>query len=186
MVQKQTQRNRTRIFLKADFAGLQRKRFRQKLQCFSTLISIDQKAFAIELLRKVCLTEPLDSCIPKFNKNAFQQDAYRPLVDRMLQSASRRGGVSAPKKKQLPGGKWRAHDISATGGCLLSGWCLLPGGVSPPRGVSPPWGCIPACTEADTLPPLFTEFLKLAWWKCYLGRDFVAAGNCPRVDTLSY
>ena len=34
--------------------------------------------------------------------------------------------------------------VSAPGGCLLLG------------------GCIPACTEADTLPPLWTEFLTLA------------------------
>ena len=26
------------------------------------------------------------------NKNAFQEDAYRPLVDRMLKSAARGGG----------------------------------------------------------------------------------------------
>ena len=58
---------------------------------------------------------------------------------------------------------------STPGGCLLLGRCLLPGGLSVPRGVSAPRGgvsaprgCIPACTEADTLPPPWTEFLTHA------------------------
>ena len=62
------------------------------------------------------------------NKNAFQYDAYRSLVDRMPESASRRvcseGGLLG-------------------GGCLLWGFCfrgcLLLGGVCS-RGVSAPGG----------------------------------------------
>ena len=57
------------------------------------------------------------------DKNAFQLDAYRPLVDRMLESASRGGG-----------------------GCSR--------GVSAPGGVCSQGGGIPACTEADPLPPV--------------------------------
>ena len=53
------------------------------------------------------------------NKNAFQSDAYRPLADRMPESASRGrclllGGVSGPA------------------GSALGGWVSAPGG----RGVS--------------------------------------------------
>ena len=48
--------------------------------------------------------------------------------------------------------------VSAPGGCAWSGGvvCLTQGGVPGPG------GCIPACTEADTLPPLWTEFLTHA------------------------
>ena len=48
----------------------------------------------------------------------------------------RGGGVSAPR------------GVSALGGGGVCSWgCLVPGG-------SAPGGCIPACTEADTLPPM--------------------------------
>ena len=80
-------------------------------------------------------------------------------------------GVSAPGGVSLllgvcllPGG------MSALGGCLLQGGCLL-WGVSAPEGVgvcllpgvSALGGClllgecIPACTEADTPTPLWTD-----------------------------
>ena len=36
-------------------------------------------------------------------KNAFQQDVYQPLFDRMLESASRRGGVFVPGWVSAPG-----------------------------------------------------------------------------------
>ena len=57
--------------------------------------------------------------------------------------------------------------MSALGG-LLRGLCLV-GGVVPGRGVSG----IPACTEADTLPPVDrqTAVKTLPWL------NFVAAGN---------
>ena len=102
-----------------------------------------------------------------YNKNAYQYDAYRPLVDRMLESASR--GVSAPgvsvPEGLLPGG-----------GVCLEGVCFrgvsAPGG-SAPGGSAPRGGCIPACTETDT--PLLTESqtpVKILPWP-----NFVAAGN---------
>ena len=66
------------------------------------------------------------------------------------------------------GGAW-------TGGCLLWG-DLLPGGSA--RGVSAPGGVcarggIPACTEADTPPPVDRQtFVKILPWP-----NFIAAGN---------
>ena len=66
------------------------------------------------------------------NKNAVQEDTYRPLINRMMASASR--GVSTP-------GGVSALGVSALGRLL---W-----GVSAPGG-SARGGCgIPACTEAD-------------------------------------
>ena len=51
--------------------------------------------------------------------------------------------------------------VSASGGCLLLGRCLLWGGVYSRGvcswGVSAPGGGIPACTEADTPTPLWTD-----------------------------
>ena len=80
-----------------------------------------------------------------FNKNAFQEDAYRPLVDCMLESAYRGGGgggVSAWSRGGLPG---------LGGVCLVWGVCLVQGVVVSAwsRGGSG----IPACTEANTLLP---------------------------------
>ena len=79
-------------------------------------------------------------------------------------------GVSAPGGCLLPGGVWSQGGI-CSGGCLLLGvfalgGCLLPGVsalvVSGPGGLVL-GGCIPACTEADTLPPPpWTEFLTHA------------------------
>ena len=85
---------------------------------------------------------------------------------------------------------------SALGGCLLWGGvcsrgyalgvCVCSEGVSALGGVSAPGGLvlggllrggIPACTEADTLPPLWTEsqmHVKTLPWP-----NFVAAGNYP-------
>ena len=57
------------------------------------------------------------------NKNAFQQGAYRPLIDRMQQSSSGGGCLPGPGGFSLPGG---------------SAW---PGGVLPTRGRE--GGCLP-------------------------------------------
>ena len=57
-----------------------------------------------------------------------------------------------------------SRGVSALGGCLLPGGvvsaprgCLLPGGSDPGRSAPSgggAGGCIPACTEADTPPPV--------------------------------
>ena len=59
------------------------------------------------------VTQSLDRRSEFKYKNAFQLDAYRPLVDRMLESASR-GGVSAP-------GGVCSRGVSAPGGVVCSG-----------------------------------------------------------------
>ena len=69
----------------------------------------------------------------------------------------------------LPGG--------GVGGCLLPGGCLLWGGVCLLwRECLLPGGCIPACTEANTLPPCgqnsWHTLVKILPWP-----NFVAAGN---------
>ena len=76
------------------------------------------------------------------NKNAFQQDAYRPLVNRMLQSASR-GGVPGPGGSALGG----VPGLGG-GGCLLWGegrGVLVQGGLlwggSAPGGDAWSGGC---------------------------------------------
>ena len=89
------------------------------------------------------MCKKFNDCISTQNKhkNAFQQDAYQPLVDRMLESASRgegvwSGGVSAPRGSG-PGGIWSGG--SGSGGCLLQGglvggclvWGVCSGGVYP-------------------------------------------------------
>ena len=51
--------------------------------------------------------------------------------------------------------------MSAPGGVV----CLLPGGG------------IPACTEADPLPPTVNRMNDRQVLKYYLGHNFVAAGN---------
>ena len=77
----------------------------------------------------------------------------------LLQGCLLWGGVSAP------GG-------SAPGGCLLQGGLLWR--VSAPGGVcSGGWVGIPACTEADTHPPVDRHMpVKILPWP-----NFVAAGN---------
>ena len=72
----------------------------------------------------------------KLNKNAFQWDAYRPLVDHMPESAwagvpGRGGGVPGPGGG---GGTWSRGEVYLVGGCTWSGGCLLPGGAPGPRG----------------------------------------------------
>ena len=74
-------------------------------------------------------------------KIAFQQDAYRPLVDRISHHALRRWVVCS-----LGGGA-----VSAPGGPAPMGLSAV--GVSALGVVSAPGGCIPACTEADNSPP---------------------------------
>ena len=88
------------------------------------------------------------------DKNAFQLDAYRPLVDRMPESASQWGvcsrGVSALGGVcsggcplggvSAPGWEWCV--LRRGWGCLIRGLggCLLPGG-SAPGGSAPRGGC---------------------------------------------
>ena len=72
-----------------------------------------------------------------FNKNAFQQDVYQPLVDRMLESASwgrsgPGGGVPGPGGLSAPGGVW-SQGVPGPGG-VCSGECLLQGYLL--------WGCL--------------------------------------------
>ena len=69
------------------------------------------------------------------NKNAFQQDAYRPLLDRMLESASRGGGSAWSRGGCLVPGRVSAW---SWGVCLVLGVCLVPGGVC-----LVPGGCLP-------------------------------------------
>ena len=72
------------------------------------------------------------------------------------------GGVSAWSRGGLPG---LGGVCLVTGGCLPGpggvclvpgGFCLVPGALPGPRGVG--GSGIPACSEADTLPPpLWTD-----------------------------
>ena len=89
------------------------------------------------------------------------------LLGGLLPGGSALGGVSAPKGCLLTGG------VCSQGGLLLGGICSQGGGGVCSQGgggvcsqgVSAPGGgrCIPACTEADTLPPPpWTEFLTHA------------------------
>ena len=56
------------------------------------------------------------NCHCTTNKNAFQYDAYRPLVDCMLESASL-GGLPGPGGGCLPG----PGDLAGPGGSAWSG-----------------------------------------------------------------
>ena len=79
------------------------------------------------------------------------------------------GGVSAPGGGCLVQGGLPPWGVPGLGGCLLWGVCL-PGGSAPGGGVG-----IPACTEADTLPPPPVDrhtLVKILPWP-----NFVAAGN---------
>ena len=112
---------------------------------------------------------PVNRMTDGCNKNAFQQDAYQLLIDRMLQSSSR--GVMCLVQGGLVWG------VPGQGGCLVwgclvwggvclvrgcvsgpGGWSGLGGGVwfgvcvSGPGGGGPARGGIPACTEADPPP----------------------------------
>ena len=101
------------------------------------------------------------------NKNAFQWDAYRPLVNCMLQSAN--GGGIVCSWGGVPGGLPGLGGVCSGGvpgpgcvpgleGCLVWG-SLLPGGMG-----------IPACTEADIPPPCgqtdACENITLAQLRC--------------------
>ena len=106
----------------------------------------------------------------------------------LLPGGSGPGGLCSGEVSGLGGVYSRGclvRGVSAPGGSCLGGGCLLQGvcsqGVSAPEGCLLPGGllrggCIPACTEADTLPTLWTEFLThaceiLPW------PNFVAAGK---------
>ena len=110
------------------------------------------------------------------HKNAFQWDAYRPLVDRIPACTAHVEGV-CPGGVYLPGGTYPREVYlpggvpgPGGGGVPAQGGVYLPGGVPGlgegvylARGVSalgvympvgvPARGCIPACNGADTLPP---------------------------------
>ena len=63
----------------------------------------------------------------QLNKNAFQQDAYRPRVDRMP-------NIKNPPPQIFFGGVWSQGEGLVPGGCLVLGgvWCqgvLVPGGL---------------------------------------------------------
>ena len=60
----------------------------------------------------------------------------------------------------------------AGGGGWSRGVCLVQGGCLPDRG-----GCIPACTEADTLPPPCGQNSWHTLVKILPGPNFVAAGK---------
>ena len=83
------------------------------------------------------------------------------------------GGVCLVRGGVLlgPGG----GDLAGPGGVLLGpgGFSLVPGGVllGPGGGclVGGGWVGIPACTEADTLPPPVDRILDTRLWKYYLG-----------------
>ena len=106
------------------------------------------------------------------NKNAFQYDSYRPLVNRMLQSASRGGAgsggvVPGPGGCLLLGGLW-SRGVPGPGGVCSWGVVPGPGGVCSRGGVG-----IPACTEADTPPPVDRHTpVKILPWP-----NFVAASK---------
>ena len=79
------------------------------------------------------------------------------------------GGGGVPGQGGCSGGGGGcSRGVSAPGG-LLPGGCLLQGGLL--RGGVYSRGGIPACTEADTLPPpLWTEFLTHACKNITLGQ----------------
>ena len=80
------------------------------------------------------------------------RDAYRPLVDRMLESASRGGGL-------LRGGVWSGGcllggRVSALGGGSAWGGCLLWGGSGLGGGCLLRGGCVVASQHAlRQIPP---------------------------------
>ena len=80
----------------------------------------------------------------------------------MLKSASRGGLCSRGGGVCLVRG---GGSLLQGGVCLLWGVSACSGGVSA-WGVCLVWGYIPACTEADTPPPLWTD---RHLWKYYLG-----------------
>ena len=100
---------------------------------------------------------------------------------RMHSSRMRTGRSLTVCCSLLPGGGGLVQGGSARGGCLVRGGSAPGGGVSAPRGVPGPgggaWcrGGIPACTDADTPPPVDRHTLvKTLPWP-----NFVAAGKYP-------
>ena len=70
-----------------------------------------------------------------------------------------------------PGGCLPGPGVCSGGVCLVWGGVCLVWGVSAWSGGVSAWsgGCIPACTEADTLPPSVDRILDTRLWKYYLG-----------------
>ena len=126
---------------------------------FSTCTNIEKHLQLSKWSKYRIIHKTLEYLKLNTNKNAFQWDAYRPLVNHMLQSASRGaccswGGVSGPR------------------GCLV--W----GGVSGPRGVAGPGGCLVrggVCSQGDGYPSMhwgrhpFPLWTDRRLWKYYLG-----------------
>ena len=90
----------------------------------------------------------------------------------MLQSASR-GDVPGPGGG-VPG--------SGGGGVPGPGG----GGVPGPGGVHGPRRGVPACTEADTLPPPVDRILDTRWWKYYLGPTSLRLVKIQKTSFLSF
>ena len=86
---------------------------------------------------------PVVTYIYMYKKYAFQEDAYRQLVGRIPWYSGRE--VSA----------WGEGVVFAWGGLSSQGVCL-PGRSVCPEGCLPGGG-IPACTEADSPPPPWTD-----------------------------
>ena len=82
-------------------------------------------------------------------KNAFQWDAYRPLVARISQHALLPGGVPGPE-----GGTWSWGGVSGPGGLYLVGGVPGPGGLYLVLGVYPP----PGTTPQDQIHPPRTRY----------------------------
>ena len=107
----------------------------------------------------------------KKHKNAFQWDAYRPLVDRILQYLRGGGGV-------CPGGVYQGVSAGGVGGVCPGGVCL--GGWQ-----TPPW------PEADTplvdRQTLWKHNLRklrlraVKWWTTNVSVTVTLWWFCPRV-----
>ena len=87
------------------------------------------------------------------------------------------GGVPGPRGCLL-GGAWFGGVVCLVRGVPGRGVCLVPGGCAWSRGGAWSGGGIPACTEADTLPPppcgqnSWHTLVKILPWP-----NFVAAGK---------
>ena len=111
------------------------------------------------------------------NKNAFQKDAYRPIVDRIPEVAAR-GGCTWSGGVPVPGGCTWSGGYLVWGGCAWSrGVYLVPGGgvCAWSRGV-----CVPGPgggAWSGTPPPPVNRMNDRQVYKYYLGQNFVSAGK---------